>query len=61
MGGLHFSFSLNGISVKTIMINVTKTFLPPLEEYMHHVKRAFDNNWLSNRGELVLELEEKLK
>jgi dTDP-4-amino-4,6-dideoxygalactose transaminase len=43
------------------MINVTKTFLPPLEEYMHHVKRAFDNNWLSNRGELVLELEEKLK
>jgi dTDP-4-amino-4,6-dideoxygalactose transaminase len=28
---------------------------------MHHVKRAFDNNWLSNRGELVLELEEKLK
>jgi dTDP-4-amino-4,6-dideoxygalactose transaminase len=43
------------------MINVTKTFLPPLEEYMYHVKRAFDNNWLSNRGELVLELEEKLK
>jgi dTDP-4-amino-4,6-dideoxygalactose transaminase len=43
------------------MINVTKTFLPPLEEYMHLVKRAFDNNWLSNRGELVLELEEKLK
>jgi dTDP-4-amino-4,6-dideoxygalactose transaminase len=43
------------------MINVTKTFLPPLEEYMYQVKRAFDNNWLSNRGELVLELEEKLK
>jgi dTDP-4-amino-4,6-dideoxygalactose transaminase len=43
------------------MINVTKTFLPTLDEYMVHVKRAFDNNWLSNRGELVLELEEKLK
>jgi dTDP-4-amino-4,6-dideoxygalactose transaminase len=43
------------------MINVTKTFLPPLDEYMLQVKRAFDNNWLSNRGELVLELEEKLK
>lgn len=43
------------------MINVTKTFLPPLDEYMNQVKRAFDNNWLSNRGELVLELEEKLK
>ncbi len=61
MGGLHFSFNLNGKSFNKLMINVTKTFLPPLEEYMHHVKRAFDNNWLSNRGELVLELEEKLK
>ncbi len=61
MDGLHFSFSLNGKLFNKIMINVTKTFLPPLEEYMYHVKRAFDNNWLSNRGELVLELEEKLK
>jgi dTDP-4-amino-4,6-dideoxygalactose transaminase len=61
MVGPHFSFNLSGISFNIIMINVTKTFLPPLEEYMHHVKRAFDNNWLSNRGELVLELEEKLK
>jgi len=42
-------------------INVTKTFLPPLEEYVRHVKRAFDNEWLTNRGELVLELEGKLK
>jgi dTDP-4-amino-4,6-dideoxygalactose transaminase len=61
MGGLHFNFSLNGKSFNNKMINVTKTFLPPLDEYMHQVKRAFDNNWLSNRGELVLELEEKLK
>lgn len=43
------------------MIPVTKTFLPPQEEYQSFVKRAFDNNWLTNRGELVLELEEKLK
>lgn len=42
-------------------IPVTKTFLPPLEEYQAQVKRAFDNQWLTNRGELVLELEEKLK
>ncbi len=61
MDGHLFSFSLNGNLSKIIMINVTKTFLPPLDEYMYHVKRAFDNNWLSNRGELVLELEEKLK
>jgi dTDP-4-amino-4,6-dideoxygalactose transaminase len=43
------------------MINVTKTFLPPIEEYTKQVQRAWDNQWLTNRGELVLELEEKLK
>lgn len=43
------------------MINVTKTFLPPQEEYNAILKRAWDNQWLTNRGELVLELEEKLK
>jgi dTDP-4-amino-4,6-dideoxygalactose transaminase len=43
------------------MINVTKTFLPPIEEYAKQVQRAWDNQWITNRGELVLELEEKLK
>lgn len=43
------------------MIPVTKSFIPPIEEYQAIVKRAFDNEWLTNRGELVLELEEKLK
>ncbi len=43
------------------MIPVTKSFLPPIEEYTAQVQRAYDNNWLTNRGELVLELEEKLK
>lgn len=43
------------------MINVTKTFLPPIDEYKKQVQRAWDNQWLTNRGELVLELEEKLK
>lgn len=43
------------------MINVTKTFLPPIEEYTGWVKKAFDKCWLTNRGELVLLLEQKLK
>ena len=43
------------------MIPVTKTFLPPQEEYQSILKRAWDKQWLTNRGELVLELEEKLK
>jgi dTDP-4-amino-4,6-dideoxygalactose transaminase len=43
------------------MINVTKTFLPPISEYHKQLQRAWDNEWLTNRGELVLELELKLK
>ncbi|MES2588235.1 MAG: DegT/DnrJ/EryC1/StrS family aminotransferase [Bacteroidota bacterium] len=43
------------------MINVTKTFLPPLEEYTAFLERIWESKWLTNRGELVLELEEKLK
>ena len=43
------------------MITVTKTFLPPLEEYTSWVQKAWQNEWLTNRGELVKELEDKLK
>ena len=42
------------------MIPVTKTFLPPIEEYLEQVQRAYNNVWLTNRGELVCELEKKL-
>ncbi|KFF05897.1 DegT/DnrJ/EryC1/StrS family aminotransferase [Flavobacterium reichenbachii] len=43
------------------MIPVTKTFLPPQEEYNSYLQRAWDKAWLTNRGELTLELEDKLK
>ena len=43
------------------MINVTQTFLPPIEEYNNILKRAWDKKWLTNRGELVCELEDKIK
>lgn len=43
------------------MIPVTKTFFPPLEEYQDQLQRIWKNEWLTNRGELVLELEVKLK
>lgn len=43
------------------MINVTKTYLPPFEEYTTVLKRAWDKAWITNNGELVLELEAKLK
>lgn len=43
------------------MINVTQTFLPPIEEYTKIVQRAWDKNWLTNRGPLVVELEQHLR
>ncbi len=43
------------------MIPVTKTFLPPVEDYNNWVKKAFDNQWLTNRGELIKLLEAQLK
>ncbi len=43
------------------MIPVTKPFLPPIEEYMAQVQRAYNNEWLTNRGELVLDLETKVQ
>ncbi len=43
------------------MLNVTKTYLPPFDEYTSILKRAWDKAWITNNGELVQELEEKLK
>jgi len=43
------------------MIPVTKTFLPPLDEYRFYLEKAWKKQWISNRGELVVALEEKLK
>ena len=42
------------------MINVTQTFLPPIEEFEKILKRAWDKKWMTNRGELLLELESEL-
>lgn len=43
------------------MINVTKTYLPAFDDYTAILKRAWDNAWITNNGELVQELEAKLK
>ncbi len=43
------------------MINVTQTFLPPIEEYVEYLQQIWDSRWLTNRGRLIQELEVKLK
>lgn len=47
--------------IKKERINVTKVFLPDLEDYQDMLKTAWEDCWLTNRGKLVLELEEKIK
>ena len=42
------------------MIPVTKSFFPPIEEYQEQIQRIWENQWLTNRGPLALELEEKI-
>ena len=43
------------------MINVTKTYLPDFEKYTAILRRAWDKGWITNHGELLQELEGKLK
>ncbi|RMA57965.1 DegT/DnrJ/EryC1/StrS family aminotransferase [Ulvibacter antarcticus] len=42
------------------MITVTKTFLPPQEEYQAILKESWEAGWITNRGPLVKKLEAKL-
>lgn len=42
-------------------INVTKSFLPPIEEYFQTLERVWEKGWLTNRGPLALDLEKRLK
>ncbi|EKN62790.1 DegT/DnrJ/EryC1/StrS family aminotransferase [Schinkia azotoformans] len=41
-------------------IMVTKSFLPPLNEYMKELERIWDNSWLTNNGEIHNEFEKNL-
>lgn len=43
------------------MITVTKTFFPPKELYKSYVDKIWENQWLTNNGELLRELTSKLK
>lgn len=41
-------------------INVTRSFLPPIEEYNKLLERVWASRTLTNNGDLLIELEEKL-
>lgn len=42
-------------------INVTKSSMPTLEEYIKVLKPAWESRWLSNRGSVSIDFENKLK
>lgn len=43
------------------MINITKPFLPDIEEYIQYLEGIWEREWLTNNGPLVNDLELKLK
>lgn len=43
------------------MINVTKTSMPPMEEYIKEIAELWDSCWISNMGMKHSELEKKLE
>ena len=43
------------------MINVTQTYLPPLEDYISKIAPLWNSKWITNNGELVQQLEAELK
>ena len=50
--------------MKNTTINVTRSSMPPYEEYCEEIKGLWDSRWLSNRGakhkQFELELQEYL-
>jgi len=42
------------------MVYVTKTYLPDKEKYKSYIDRIYHSGWVTNRGELVIELEKRL-
>ncbi len=42
-------------------IYVTKSFMPPIEEYQKYIERIYESGILTNQGPLVNELETKIK
>ena len=42
-------------------IMVTRSSMPPLEEYVHEIKDLWDSHWLTNMGIKHKKLEQELK
>jgi dTDP-4-amino-4,6-dideoxygalactose transaminase len=45
---------------KDRIINVTKSYLPELSEYVTYLEKIWENSWVTNHGPMVGELERRL-
>ena len=43
------------------MINVTRSSMPDIEEYIDEIRDIWENHWLTNMGPKHRKLQEKLK
>ena len=43
------------------MINTKKTYLPKKEKYSAYIEKIYDSGWITNRGSLVVELQDRLE
>lgn len=53
--------SINGVGKMNEKILVTRSSMPPYEEYIEAIKPLWDSHWLTNMGVYHQQLEEKLK
>lgn len=44
-----------------MVVNVTKTYLPPLDEYVRYLEGIWERGQVTNHGPLVTELEQRLR
>lgn len=42
-------------------INITQSFLPPIEEYESYLKKIWENKQLTNQGPFLVEFEDKIR
>lgn len=42
------------------MINVTRTYLPPIDEFKEYLDKIWNSGWVTNQGPFVSELENRL-
>ncbi len=52
---------INNGEIERIQINVTRSSLPPYEEFIEMIKPIWDSRWLTNMGDFHSALEEALK